>query len=152
MLKKIFNSTLFLFICFVIGCNKENPITSDIETLVFQREGVIESLGGDCSAVQIRTSSLGNLDFNNTRKVKFQLNGFSDADLSSISIYYVKDNENVNLVNLPHRDEINSTQTIEVNSPDFAGEVYLRVTLKSSVCTGQIFHLEVRDLNIYTIR
>lgn len=135
----------------MMGCNKDNPV-SQTETLVYQRDGLIESFGGDCSAVQVRTSSLGELDFTNSQKIKFELTGYSDADLSSITVYYVNNGEQVNLVNLPHRDQINSTMTIETNSPQINQEIFLRLTLKSSVCTGQIFHIELRDLKIYTIQ
>ena len=152
MFKKILN-VVFLFAIFVSGCGKEiSPVSGRTELLVYSRDGVIESFGGDCSAVQIRTSSLGNLNLTGIQKVKFLLNGFSDADLSSIMIYYLNNSgEQVNLINLPHRDQINSTSIIETDSPDYSGEVYLRLTLKSSVCTGQLFHIELRDLKIYTI-
>ncbi|MBK7158654.1 MAG: hypothetical protein IPH77_08870 [Ignavibacteria bacterium] len=150
---KIILKIFFLFTIFVSGCSKENsPVSGRTELLVYSRDGVLESFGGDCSAVQIRTSSLGNLDLTGIQKVKFTLNGFSDADLSSIMIYYLDNNgEQVNLINLPHRDQINSTSIIEIDSPDYSGEIYLRLTLKSSVCTGQLFHIELRDLKIYTI-
>ena len=133
------------------GCSKDNPVSAEKETLIYQRDGVIESFGGDCSAVQVRTSSFGNLDLNSD-KIKFELAGMSDADLSSILIYYLDSNdEQVQLVNLPHRDQINSTRTIVIDSPDYSGEIFLRATLKSSVCTGQIFHIEIRDVKIYSI-
>jgi len=151
MLKIKINPILFAFLLFVIGCSKDNPV-SQTETLIYQRDGLIESFGGDCSAVQIRTSSLGNLNFINSQKIKFKLTGFSDADLSSIVIYYLENGEQVNLVNLPHRDQINNTMSIETDSPNINSEIFLRLTLKSSVCTGQIFHIEVRDLKIYTLQ
>lgn len=154
MSRKIFNSIIsILLVVSAIACNNSNnPVTNRIETLVYERNGIIESLGGDCSAVQVRTSSFGNLDFTNISKVKFNFNGSSDADLSSIVIYYIENNNNINLVDLSDRDQINNTRSVEINSPDYNGEIFLRVTLKSSVCTGQIFHLEIRDLKIYTIQ
>lgn len=150
---KIILNFVFLFTILISGCSKENsPVNGRTELLVYSRDGVIESFGGDCSAVQIRTSSLGNLNLTGIQKVKFTLNGFSDADLSSIMIYYLNNNgEQVNIIDLPHRDQINSTSIIEIDSPDYSGEIYLRLTLKSSVCTGQLFHIELRDLKIYTI-
>ncbi len=152
MFKKFLN-IIFLFTILISGCSKENsPVSARTELLVYSRDGVIESFGGDCSAVQIRTSSLGNLNLTGIQKVKFLFNGYSDADLSSIMIYYLDNNgEQVNLINLPHRDQINSTSIIETDSPEYSGEIYLRLTLKSSVCTGQLFHIELRDLKIYTI-
>lgn len=144
---------LLLPVILISGCGKDNPVTQKTETLVFQRDGIIESFGGDCSAVQIRTSIIDSLDFTNAGTVKFKFSGMSDADLSSIVIFYINSfGEQVNLVNLPHRDQINSTGMVEITAPDYSGELFLRVTLKSSVCTGQIFHIEVRDLKIYTIK
>ena len=115
-------------------------------------EGLVEHLGGDCSAVQVRTRILGSSDLNQFNKLKIELNGTSDADLSSIQIYYFVNGEQKYLIDLPSREEINSTRTIEVNSPDFAGEIYSRVTLKSSVCTGQIYFLTLRDVRVSGIR
>ncbi|MEO6694721.1 MAG: hypothetical protein ABIY50_08680 [Ignavibacteria bacterium] len=153
MLKKINLRILISLLCTIVitGCSKDNPV-SQTETLVYQRDGVIESFGGDCSAVQIRTSSLGSIDFTNVTGIKFNLDGSSDADLSSINIYYLDNGVQVNLVDLPHRDQINSTMTIETASPNVNSEIFLRLTLKSSVCTGQIFHIEIRDLKIYTLQ
>lgn len=157
MLNKINIKSFFIFsfLCLIFaGCSKDNTVTSvtETETLIYQRDGIIESFGGDCSAVQVRTSSFGNLDLSNSRKIKFELYGMSDADLSSIVIYYLNENdEQINLVNLPHRDQINSTKTIEIDNPQYSGEILLRLTLKSSVCTGQIYHIELRDVKIYSI-
>lgn len=150
MLNKKISGILFLFLI-ISGCSKENPVSESNETLIFQRDGIIESFGGDCSAVQVRTSSLGILDFTGSSGIKFTFSGYSDADLSSISVFYLDNNsQQVNLFNLPHRDQINSTQSIEIDSPEYQGEIFLRLTLKSSVCTGQIFHIEFRDLKIYS--
>lgn len=142
---------IFLFFLLIAGCNKDNPVKTENEVLIYQRDGIIESFGGDCSAVQVRTSSLGNFGLNSSDRLKFNFSAFSDADLSSISVYYIQNDETVNLLNLPHRDQINSTQTVTIDSPDYSGELFLRLTLKSSVCTGQIFHIEMRDLKIYTL-
>lgn len=152
MFKKILN-IIFLFTLLVSGCGKENsPVSNRTETLVYSRDGVIENFGGDCSAVQIRTSSLGSLNLTGIQKVKFLLNGYSDADLSSITVYYLNSNgEQINVLNLPHRDQINNTRYIETDTPEYSGEFFLRLTLKSSVCTGQIFRIELRDLKIFTI-
>lgn len=152
MFKKILN-IVFLILLVFSGCGKENsPVSNRTETLVYSRDGVIENFGGDCSAVQIRTSSLGSLNLAGIQKVKFLLSGYSDADLSSIIIYYLNSNgEQVNVLNLPHRDQINNTRITETDSPEYSGEFFLRLTLKSSVCTGQIFRIELRDLKIYTI-
>lgn len=148
-MKKQKFSLIWLLLCAITLSCKDNPVETN-ETLVLKLDGVIENLAGDCSGVQVRTRSLGNLDFTNTDKVKFNFSGMSDADLSSVNIFYILNDETVNLVNLSHRDQINNTSTIEMNSPGIQAELFLRVTLKSSVCTGQIFSLTFRDLRIYT--
>lgn len=145
-----------LIICIAAFSCKDNSVTtnnSENETLLFRLDGVIENLGGDCSAVQVRTRSLGNFDLTNVNNVKFNFTGMSDADLSSVSIFYIDhNNELVNLINLTDRDQINTTSVAQVNSPRINTELFLRVTLKSSVCTGQIFYLTFRDLKIYAVR
>lgn len=129
----------------------QNNQVSETETLLYNLDGVIESIGGDCSGVQVRTRSLGNIDMTTADKVRFRLSGMSDADLSSISIYYLQNDEIVNLINLANRDEINSTVLIDVDSPGLNTELFSRVTLRSSLCTGQIFFLTFSDLKIYSV-
>lgn len=133
------------------GC-KENAVETSNEILIYQLDGLIENIGGDCSAVQVRTRTLGTFDLSNSDRIRFNFNGMSDADLSSISIYYINgSDEQVNLVNLTDRDQINSTMNVTVDSPGINTDLYSRVTLRSSVCTGQIFNLTFRDLKIYSI-
>ena len=135
----------------MFGC-KENAVETSNETLIYQYDGLLENIGGDCSAVQVRTRTLGTFDLTNTDRIRFNFNGMSDADLSSIRIFYINDrDEQVNLVDLPDRDQINNTMNVTVDSPGINTEVYSRVTLRSSVCTGQIFNLTFRDLKIYSI-
>ncbi len=150
MKRQKYKLIFFVISLFAFGC-KENPVENN-ETLIFQLDGVIESIGGDCSGVQVRTRSLGNFDLRNVEKVKFNFSGMSDADLSSISIYYLDNGTEtpVNLVDLPDRESINSTGSIEIGSPNLQTELFSRVTLKSSVCTGQFFYLTFSDLKIYT--
>lgn len=151
-MKKVRLTWIMILACFAFISCKDNSVTSSQETLVYQYDGVLENLGGDCSAVQVRTRSLGNFDFTNAERVKFTFTGMSDADLSSIQIYYLQNDQLVNLVNLENRDEINSTSEVEAGAPEFNGELFSRVTLKSSVCTGQIFYITFSDLKIYTIQ
>lgn len=134
------------------SCNDNTIETASAPELLLSVEGLVEHLGGDCSAVQVRTRSLGSADLNQFSKLKIELSGTSDADLSSIQIYYFVNGEQNFLIDLPSREEINSTRDIEVNSPDFTGELHSRVTLKSSVCTGQIYYLTLRDVRIFGIR
>jgi hypothetical protein len=146
------NLLLVLLAVSFFSCNDNTIETASAPELLLSVEGLVEHLGGDCSAVQVRTRSLGSADLNQFSKLKIELSGTSDADLSSIQIYYFVNGEQYFLIDLPGREEINSTRNIEVNSPDFTGELYSRVTLKSSVCTGQIYYLTLRDVRIFGIR
>lgn len=153
-MRKTFLKTSILFISVLVlsisGCS-ENPVKTPTETLLYEYQGILENVGGDCSAVQIRTRSLGTMDLSDADKIKLNFEGMSDADLSSISFYYIENNEQINLVNLPDRDQINNTRSIEVDSPGISTELFSRVTLKSSVCTGQIFFLTLSNLKIYKV-
>lgn len=146
------NLLLVLLAVSFFSCSDNTVLTDSAPELLLSVEGIVEHLGGDCSAVQVRTRSLGSSDLNQFSKLKIELNGTSDADLSSIQIYYFLNGEQNFLIDLPSREEINNTRTIEVNSPDFTGEIYSRVTLKSSVCTGQIYFLTLRDVRVFGIR
>ena len=151
MKKYKFNLIFLLIVISMSGC-KENAVETSNEILIYQLDGLIENIGGDCSAVQVRTRTLGTFDLSNSDRIRFNFNGMSDADLSSISIYYINgSDEQVNLVNLTDRDQINSTMNVTADSPGINTELYSRVTLRSSVCTGQIFNLTFRDLKIYSI-
>jgi len=134
-----------------LSCNENSVEGQRVENLVLQLDGELEYILGDCSATQVRTRNLGVLDFTNAQKVRFDLSGMTDADISSIGIFYVNNNENVFLVDLPDRNAVNGTGSVEVNSPRTNSGIFLRVTLRSSVCTGQLFHIRVSDLKIYTI-
>ena len=149
---KRFNILIVLLAVSFFSCSDNTVVTDSAPELLLNVEGLVEHLGGDCSAVQVRTRSLGSADLNQFNKLKIELNGASDADLSSIQIYYFVNGEQIFLTDLPSREEINNTRTIEINSPDFNGEIFSRVTLKSSVCTGQIYFLTLRDVRVYGIR
>ncbi|MBK8554004.1 MAG: hypothetical protein IPL53_24345 [Ignavibacteria bacterium] len=153
MLKIRFKFIVLFFCAIAFSCKDEvvSPDT-DTETLLYQYDGYIEDIGGDCSAVQVRTRSYGTFDLTNTDRIKFNFDGNSDADLSSISFYYFNSNdEQVFIVNLTDMSQIFNTKTVEVDSPRMNTEIFSRVTLKSSVCTGHIYYLYLRDLKIYSI-
>ena len=144
-------SALLLSFAF-LSCGDSSTESGSAPELLLSAEGLVEHLGGDCSAVQIRTRVLGSADMNQFNKLKIEINGVSDADLSSIQMYYVSNNEQMFLMDLRNRDEINNTQSLEVAAPDYSGELFTRVTLKSSVCTGQIYYLTLRDVRVYGIK
>lgn len=153
-MRKTFLKTSILFIAVLVliisGCS-DNPVKAPAEILLYEYQGIIENLGGDCSAVQIRTRSLGTMDLSDADKIKFNFEGMSDADLSSISFYYIENNQQIDLIHLPDREQINNTRSVEVDSPGISAEIFSRVTLKSSVCTGQIFFLTLSNLKIYKV-
>ncbi|MBK9333964.1 MAG: hypothetical protein IPM96_16550 [Ignavibacteria bacterium] len=146
-------SAFVFFAALLLQSCSESPVqNTESRELLFNLDGVIEEVGGDCSAVQVRTRSFGEFNLSDYSKLRFEFDGMSDADLSSISLFYYENGEIVFLVNLVNRDEINSTDFAEVNSPGIQREIFSRVTLKSSVCTGQIFFLSFRDLKIFGVR
>lgn len=134
------------------SCSDSSVQNMEQSELIFNHEGIIEEVGGDCSAVQVRTRSFGEFELSEFSRLRFEFNGSSDADLSSISLFYYENNEIVYIVNLTNRDEINSTRNIEINSPGSTREIFSRVTLKSSVCTGQVFYLSFKNLKIFAYR
>ncbi|HQY21359.1 MAG TPA: hypothetical protein PLX80_11000 [Ignavibacteria bacterium] len=151
--KYIYQSLLLLISLTVFQSCSDNSVQNVEEgELIYSHDGIIEEVGGDCSAVQVRTRSFGEFDLSDFSKIRFELNGSSDADLSSLSLFYYENDEIIYLVNLTNRDEINSTRNIEINSPRSSREIFSRVTLKSSVCTGQVFFLSFRDLKIFAYR
>ncbi len=152
MLKLFKSAILFFMAAAIVSCGEQVSSTAESPELIIGIDGLIESLGGDCSAVQVRTRSLGSADLNQYRKVRIDLEGMSDADLSSIQIYYLVNNEAVYIVDLMNREQINNTRTAEITAPSASVELFSRVTLKSSVCTGQIFYLTFRDLKVFGIR
>ncbi|MEP7146654.1 MAG: hypothetical protein ABI792_06560, partial [bacterium] len=73
-MKKIKFNFIFLFFCiWIFGC-KDNTVDNLMhnEKILFQLDGVIENVGGDCAAVQIRTRSLGTIDLTGSNKVRFE--------------------------------------------------------------------------------
>lgn len=139
----ILTSFLFLSGCADKITAPEEVVYSDI----LEINGLIDSLGGDCSGVIIRTRDLGNFNLSQFEKLKFELNNSSDADLAAFQIYYTESGNNVFLVNI-EGENITGTRTVEINSPKSNVQLNLRIMLKSSVCTGHIYHLTVKDLKI----
>ncbi|MBX7043591.1 MAG: hypothetical protein K1X85_11885 [Ignavibacteria bacterium] len=152
-MRKLTVITTLLLLPFMISSCSDNQV-ADIQsgTVLINASGIVEHLDGDCSAVQIRTKSLGNADFSAYTLIKIELDGMSDADLASIQIFFYENGEQRNLLELTSRDEINSTRLSEIASPSSDREIFARVTLKSSVCTGQIYYLTLRDVKITGIR
>ena len=149
---------LFIIIClsvviFLQSCS-ENPqsVVSETSELVFQQQGLIDSIVGTCSTYLIRNFSLNAIDFSSYNKAVFEKNAFTDGDLSEIIVYYVNSDTAVNVLHLQGKTQINSSGKIEFQPPKDSRNYFLRLKLYSSVCTGQLFHLKLRDLKIYGIK
>ena len=89
------------------------------------------------------------INFSSYKKAYFEKDSFTDGDLSEIIVYYLNSDTVVSVLNLQGRDMINSTGRIEFQPPKDKRNYFLRMKLYSSVCTGQLFHLKLRDVKIY---
>ena len=142
-------------VVYVNGCadNIVTPInsqqTSETKTLLIEKQGLLDSITGTCSSFIIRTSYLDTLDFTGFEEVEITFNAYTDADLSVFNIFYVRDSAMIvsNLEGL----NISNTMTLRVPSPKVRDFFQVRLRLMASLCTGQIYHLKLRDLKIYGV-
>jgi len=132
---------------FTYGCS-DNVTSPEVPySNLLELNGLIDSLGGDCSGVIVRTRQLGIINFNEFSDLKFELNNSSDADMASVQVYYIEADQTNYLLNI-EGFKIPETKVVNISSPGLVRELYLRITLKSSVCTGHIYHLSVRDFKL----
>lgn len=143
----------FSFFILLIGCSDSPTDANNIQsgTLIFEKPNLVDSLVGTCSAYLIRTSIFDSIDTKNFNKLKIEFNAYTDGDLSNISLYYLNADTNYNLLMLNGINEINNIKNISVPSPKIKDYFFLRLRLFSSICTGQYFHLKIRDLKIYGV-
>jgi hypothetical protein len=120
--------------------------------LVYEKPGLLDSITGTCSTFLIRNFTLDTLNFSDYNKAVLERNSFTDGDLSEIIIYYLNSDTAVNVLNLQGKGQINSAEPIEFYPPKRNETYYLRMKLYSSVCTGQFFHLKLRDVKIYGMK
>jgi len=150
MMKKVYLLILFSLLIGLAGCNNNPVIKPDSQNiLLYEKQGLLDSLVGTCSAYLIRTIPLDTIDLSSYNNINFTFNAFTDGDLSGVSIYHVKSDTAVNLFNLNGIAEINNTNSITVPSPKIRDKFYVRLKLFASQCTGQNYHLKLRDLNSY---
>jgi hypothetical protein len=128
----------------------ESPATSNY--LLYQRPGLVDSLTGTCSTYLIRNFTLDSIDFSQYDKAVLEKNSFTDGDLSEILVYYLNSDTAVYVINLQGREQINSSGLVEFQPPKRKEKYFLRLKLYSSVCTGQLFYLKLRDMKIYGVR
>jgi hypothetical protein len=64
--------------------------------------------------------------------------------------FYLNADTAVNVVSLEGTNAISNMNSVETDVPQTKQYFYVRMALRSSVCTGDIFHIKLRDLKIYT--
>jgi len=111
---------------------------------------LLDSITGDCSTVLTRVIALDSIDFRGVSKLKMQYNAHTDADISFLKFFYLNADTAVNIISLEGTEAISNMSSVEVNVPQTKQYFYVRMALRSSVCTGDIFHIKLRDLKIYT--
>lgn len=126
----------------------ENPIIPEpfYET-VYERSGLVDSLRGDCSAPQVRSLSLSSHDLAVYDSLRMHFSNSTDADLAFVEIYYIENFQIKNLMYLQGKS-LSEVTFWQIPSPNYSGELTLRMGLKSSICTGHIYHLSMRDLTL----
>ncbi len=151
MFKKIIPYCLGLFlIAGFIGC-KDSPVeTPQSYGLKYERDGLLDSIIGDCSTVITRVVYLDSIDFRGASKIKFEYNAHTDADISFLRFFYLQADTAVNVISLDGSSQISNMNSIEVDAPQTKQYFYVRMALRSSVCTGDIFHIKLRDLKVYS--
>jgi hypothetical protein len=149
-------SFVFILLLFFIlsSCSedKSNPLTQpQTQSLLYQKPGLVDSIVGTCSTYLIRTFILDTLDFRMFNSVRFERNSFTNGNLSEINIYYVNSDTAVSILLLQGLHQINSTNISDTQSPKIKTKFYLRMKLFASVCTGDYYHLKLRDIKIFGI-
>ena len=149
-LVKLFLVIFFFSFIVFLSCSEniiENSNNQNTGTLLYERNGLVDSVVGTCSTFLIRNIFLDTLNLELYRDIRIEFNAFTDGDLSTLSVYYIQDST-INLFEL-NGLEITNTQLVIIPSPNLLKDYYLRLKLYSSFCTGQLFVLSVRDLKIY---
>lgn len=151
MIKKIIPYCFVLFALSFIGGCKDNPVEAPLSYgLKYERNGLIDSITGDCSVVVTRSYVLDSLDLRGVSKIKMNYLAHTDADISFLRLFYLNADTAVNVVSLEGAAQISNANSIEFDAPQMKDLFFVRLGLRSSVCTGDIFHLKLRDLKIYT--
>mgnify|MGYP007037477849 FL=1 len=140
-----------LLLLLITEC-KDNLVTNEQSYgLRYERTGLLDSIVGDCSTVITRVVPLDSIDFRGVSKIRMGYNAHTDADISFLKFFYISAADTaVNIVSLEGTEAISNMSSVEVDAPQTKQYFYLRMALRSSVCTGDIFHIKLRDLKIYT--
>lgn len=133
----------------VVSCSDNLQNSTKIsEDIIYHKPGLVDSIVGTCSSFLIRNFTLDTLDMSGYTKCFFEKDAFTDGDLSEIIIYYINSDTAVTLVNLRGTQQINSAAPFEFTPPERKTTVFLRMKLFASVCTGQLYHLKLRNIKI----
>jgi hypothetical protein len=120
--------------------------------LVYEKPGLIDSITGTCSTYLIRNFTLDSIDFSEYGKGILERDSYTDGNLSEILIYYINADTAVTVLHLQGTKQINSSGPAEFQPPGRKEKYYLRMKLYSSICTGDLFHLKLRNVKIYGVR
>lgn len=153
-MKKIPVLIPFLILLMIIaGCSEsiDSPTSSQTQVFLYERSGLVDSIAGTCSAYIVRTIVLDSVDTRNFSTIRFEMNSYTDGDLSNITLYYLNDTA-VNIFSLSGIGAINNTTSITSPSPNIKGTLYLRFKLFASICTGEFYHLKMKNFRIFGIK
>lgn len=136
------------------GCSDSNPVVGNNETLelIYEREGLLDSLTGTCSAYLIRNHILQSLNLENHNNIRISFDASTDGDLSNLEFFIVNNsNQQIPLYDVEGLEINNVTHFDAVIPAEMVNNIHLRLRLFSSICTGQIFHLKICNLRIFSI-
>ncbi|MDD5362647.1 MAG: hypothetical protein PHN88_10980 [Ignavibacteria bacterium] len=129
----------------------QDPVQTQ-QTLLYSKPGIVDSLIGTCSTYLVRNFIIDSLDFSAYTGGKIEMNSFSNGDLSELSLFYLNPDTAVYVFNISGKDEINSQIPRTFIPSNRKEKYYFRMKLFASVCTGELYYLKVRDLNIYGVK
>ena len=144
---------LIISVLAATGCSEnpqENVVTNSY--FLYEKAGLIDSIVGTCSTYLVRNFTLDTINFSGYDKAILEKDAYTDGDLSEILIYYLNADTAVTILHLQGKGQINSASHMEFQPPKRIEKYYLRMKLYSSVCTGQLFHLKLRDVKIYGVK
>jgi hypothetical protein len=143
---------IFLFILILSGCNRNLTVEPETYVLLYQKQSLLDSLVGTCSTFLIRTIILDTVNTVGYQKLQINLNAKTDGDLSSVEMFYYKGDSIKTLFSLNGISQINNTNSVTSSSPEDKTQIFVRLKLYSSVCTGQLYYLKIRNVVINGIK
>lgn len=148
MYKLLIISAFLLGFAFYSCSDNSVETVSGGTTLLYQKTGLVDSIVGTCSTFLTRTYEADTLNLLDYKNMRFEIDASTDGDLSEIQFFYLSSGTIVELASLTGVDEINNTKTINIPSPKIREKIFVRMKLFASVCTGQYYHLKLRNLRI----